>query len=183
MLTAVRDRHLPGYLLLPADVAEIPGRPARRAVATAGQHHRPCRGNGFRVAAAGLLGRAGSAADISVLVGLLTHRLGAADELVELLAAGPLPHATSLWAKSLVDESLPSFIGTYAGAASDPATRACVEDSAALIVAGVQFTDLNTGLFSQHITRERTIEIGATSASVGDRRPSARSNCRTRWLR
>ena len=37
-----------------------------------------------------------------------------------------------------------------------------------LIVAGVQFTDLNTGLFSQQITRDRTIEIGAVSASVGE---------------
>jgi alpha-keto-acid decarboxylase len=49
---------------------------------------------------------------VSVLVGLLAHRLGAVTELVELLAAGPLPPATSLSAKSLFDESLPSFVGT-----------------------------------------------------------------------
>ena len=42
-----------------------------------------------------------------------------------------------------------------------------VEDAAALILAGVQFTDLNSGLFSQRITRARTIELGALAASVG----------------
>jgi indolepyruvate decarboxylase len=122
----------------------------------------------FTEAATELLGRAGSASDVGVLVGLLAHRLGATDQLVRLLAAGPLPHASTLWAKSLVDESEPTFIGTYAGAASDDPTRRVVEESAALIVAGVQFTDLNTGLFTQRITRDRTIEIAALSVSVGE---------------
>ena len=36
-----------------------------------------------------------------------------------------------------------------------------------LIIAGVQFTDLNSGMFTHRITRERTIELGARSASVG----------------
>ena len=88
----------------------------------------------------------------------------------ELIAAGPIPHATTLWAKSLVDESDPSFVGTYAGAASDPLTRATVEDAGLLVLAGVQFTDLNSGLFTQHITRARTVEIGARESSVGEAR-------------
>ena len=36
-----------------------------------------------------------------------------------------------------------------------------------LIMAGVQFTDLNSGLFTQQITRSRTIEVNARTASVG----------------
>jgi TPP-dependent 2-oxoacid decarboxylase len=46
-------------------------------------------------------------------------------------------------------------------------TRPAIEEAPALILAGVQFTDLNSGLFSQKITRSRTIELGAHAASVG----------------
>ena len=168
VLATVRDRHLPGYLLLPADVAENPiDRPSGPLPPRIGRTD-PEVAVAFARAATALLEDAGTVDRISVLVGLLAHRLGGAPELGNLLIAGPLPHATSLWAKSLVDESEPTFVGTYAGAASDEATRACIEDSAALIVAGVQFTDLNTGLFSHQISRDRTIEIGAISASVGE---------------
>ena len=178
VLTTVRDRHLPGYLLLPADVAEtpvprptspLPPRTSRtdQAVLTT-----------FADAARRLLGNATTTRDVAVLVGLLAHRLGAVAQLDQLLAAGPLPHATSLWAKSLADESAPTFAGTYAGAAGDDATRRVVEDAEALILAGVQFTDLNTGQFTQRIPRDRTIEIAATGSSVG-RRPSPRSSSPT----
>jgi TPP-dependent 2-oxoacid decarboxylase len=68
----------------------------------------------------------------------------------------------------VVDESSPAFAGTYSGATgSTEDTRRTVEDAAALVLAGVQFTDLNSGLFSQKITRARTVELGALSARVG----------------
>ena len=79
-----------------------------------------------------------------------------------------MPHATTPWAKSLVDESAPTFAGTYSGVTgSTEETRRTVEDAAALILVGVQFTDLNSGLFSQRIIRAGTVELGARSASVG----------------
>jgi indolepyruvate decarboxylase len=167
VLTAVRDQHLPGYLLIPADVAESPVERAIAALPLRTDSTDPAVLAAFVAAASRVLSRAGSASDVSVLAGLLVHRLGAIDNLAKLLASGSLTHATTLWAKSLVDESSPLFAGTYAGAASPEATRTAVEDAAALIVAGVQFTDLNSGMFTQRITRERTIEIGARSASVG----------------
>lgn len=159
VFTAVCDRHLPGYLLVPADVVEYPVSPP------AVGHERPAR---RRLLHRGddPVARPG-APDVAVLAGLLVHRLGATDRLAALLQAGRLPHATSVWAKSPVDESAPAFVGTYAGAASAGSTRAAIEDAAALIIAGVQFTDLNSGMFTHHIDRERTIELGVASASVG----------------
>jgi len=51
---------------------------------------------------------------------------------------------------------------------SQRASRAAtVEGASVLIIAGVQFTDLNSGFFSQQIDRERTIEIGGSAVSVG----------------
>ena len=163
VLTAVRDQHLPGYLLIPADVGEIPAEKAIAPLAARADATDPA----SLAATSRLLTRAGSASEVSVLAGLLVHRLGATGQLAKLLSSGPLTHATTLWAKSLVDESSPSFAGTYAGAAGSEAARAAVEDAAVLIIAGVQFTDLNSGMFTQRITRERTIELGAQSASVG----------------
>jgi indolepyruvate decarboxylase len=122
---------------------------------------------GFTAAARRLLATAPDVADIGVLCGLLAHRFGAVADLAALLAAGPLPYATTLWGKSVVDESDPAFTGIYAGTASANAARQTVEESSVLILAGVQFTDLNSGFFSQQINRQTTIEIGATAVSVG----------------
>lgn len=167
VLTAVRDRRLPGYLLVPADVAEAP------AGRTAAPLPPPANGTDpealadFTDAARRLLDRAATRAEIGVLAGLLVHRFNGAARLTDVLSAG-VPHATTPWAKSLVDESAPGFAGTYSGAAgSTEQTRRVVEDAAALILAGVQFTDLNSGLFTQRITRSRTIDVGARAASVG----------------
>lgn len=173
VLTAVRDHRLPGYLLLPADVAETPVPRPVEALPPRSSVTDPEALAAFTAAAARLIQRGaatGTGPDVSVLVGLLCHRLGAAGRLADLLASAPLPHATTLWAKSLVDESDPLFVGTYSGAASDPATRVVVEDAGTVVLAGVQFTDLTSGLFTQHITRSRTIEIGAREASVGEAR-------------
>ena len=167
VLAAVRDERLPGYLVVPADVAEAP---IERSTAplpppVAGTDREALAG--FTDAARRLLDEAADRSEIGVLAGLLVHRFDAGGALGDVLATG-VPHAVTPWAKSLVDESAPGFAGTYSGAAgSTEATRRVVEDAAALILAGVQFTDLNSGLFTQRITRSRTIDVGARSASVG----------------
>jgi TPP-dependent 2-oxoacid decarboxylase len=167
VLVEVRDRHLPGYLLIPTDVSaaaiDPPSVPLPAPVDTTD----PEALAGFVEAARALLERAGSVDRIALLAGLLTHRVGGREVLRDLLGAGPVPHATTVWAKSLVDESVNHFVGTYAGAASPEEVRTTVEDAAALIVAGVQFTDLTSGFFTQRITRPRTVELGPETASVG----------------
>jgi indolepyruvate decarboxylase len=167
VLVEVRDRHLPGYLLIPTDVSaavvDPPSEPLPAPVDTTD----PEALAGFVEAARALLDKAGSVDHVALLAGLLTHRVGGREVLRELLGAGPVPHATTVWAKSLVDESVNHFVGTYAGGASAEEVRAVVEDAAALIIAGVQFTDLTSGFFTQRITRSRTVELGARTASVG----------------
>jgi TPP-dependent 2-oxoacid decarboxylase len=167
VLTAVRDQRLPGYLLLPADIGDLPiGRPVA-PLAPAGDLTDPGALSAFVDAAARLFEQADTAEDVSVLAGVLVHRLGAADALHDLINAGPVPHATSLWGKSVVDESAPTFLGIYAGAASEPDVRSAIEDARVLVVAGVEFTDLNSGFFSQQLNRARTIELTPAIASVG----------------
>lgn len=167
VLREVRDRRLPGYLVVPADVAAGPAQRASAALPAAADTTDPEALAGFVDAARRLLESAATPDEVTLLAGLTVHRLGAGGTLSRLLAAGPLPHAVTPWAKSLVDESGPRFAGTYTGAASPPATRRAVEDAAVLVVAGVVFTDLDSGMFTQQITRGRTIDIGPRSAAVG----------------
>jgi indolepyruvate decarboxylase len=122
VLVAVRDARLPGYLLLPADVAEaaVPdGVPLPLPPRV--DHTDPEALAEFTEAARRLLANGPAA----VLAWLLVHRFDGAGVLAELLATG-VAHATTPWAKSLVDESAPGFAGTYAGppaARSRPARR------------------------------------------------------------
>jgi alpha-keto-acid decarboxylase len=167
VLSVVKTRRLPGYLLIPADVAAAPVAPPTASLPVTPERADPVALVGFTAAARRLLATAPDVADIGVLCGLLAHRFGAAADLAALLAAGPLPYATTLWGKSVVDESDPAFTGIYAGTASENAARRTVEESSVLILAGVQFTDLNSGFFSQQVNRQTTIEIGATGVSVG----------------
>jgi indolepyruvate decarboxylase len=170
VLTEARDQRLPGYLLLPTDVGATPTTPPEAPLPAPRTVTDPSALQEFAGAARRLLTSVGGVDDIAVLGGLLVHRFGAAADLHDLIAAGNLRHATTLWGKSLVDESHPRYLGIYSGAVSDPEVRAVIEQAPALVVAGVEFTDLNSGLFSQQITRSRTIELAAAVASVGTAR-------------
>ena len=167
VLSEVRTQRLPGYILIPADVAAAPASPPATPLPPPAGHADPEAVAGFTAAARRLLATAPDVTGIAVLTGLLSHRFGAAADLAALLAAGKLPHATTLWGKSLVDETDPGFAGVYTGAASAEAARRTVEEASVLILAGVEFTDLNSGFFTQQVVRKRTIEIGASAVSVG----------------
>ena len=167
VLTEARDQRLPGYLLLPTDVGAAPTTPPDSPLHAPRTVTEPLALQEFTDAARRLLTSVDGVDDVAVLGGLLVHRFGAAAALHDLIAAGDLRHATTLWGKSLLDESHPRYLGIYSGAVSDPDVRTVIEQAPALIVAGVEFTDLNSGLFSQQITRSRTIELAAAVASVG----------------
>jgi alpha-keto-acid decarboxylase len=92
--------------------------------------------------------------------------LQAVEELEALLAADVVPYATLMWGKSLLDESSPNFLGIYAGAASAEPVRTAIEDAPVLVTAGVVFTDMVSGFFSQRIDPARTVDIGQYQSTV-----------------
>ncbi len=162
VLAEVREHKLPGYILLSTDVArfptEAPGAPLPRY--TGGTSPRALAM--FIEAATGLI----ADHQLTVLADLLVHRLQAVKELEALLAADVVPHATLMWGKSLLDESSPTFLGIYAGAASAERVRTAIEDAPVLVTAGVVFTDMVSGFFSQRIDPVRTIDVGQYQSSV-----------------
>ena len=162
VLSEVRELKRPGYLLLATDVARFP---AERPVTPLPRYRAGTSPRAlalFTEAASRLIGQH----RLTVLADLLVHRLGCVDQLNALLAADTVPHATLMWGKSLVDESSPSYLGIYAGAASEDSVRAAIEEAPVLMTAGVQFTDMVSGFFSQRIDAIRTIDIGADQSVV-----------------
>ena len=164
VLSEVREQRRPGYLLLPTDVArfetERPTAPLPRY--TGGTSPRALAL--FTEAATELI----ADQQLTVLADLLVHRLNAVEQLEALLAADVVPHATLMWGKSLVDESAPTFLGIYAGAASAEPVRRAIEEAPVLVTAGVVFTDMVSGFFSQRIDPVRTIDVGVQQSTVGN---------------
>lgn len=153
----------PGYLLIPADVAKAPLPAPDAPLALDDEASDPASLAALRGAAEAAITDASS---VSLLAGILVHRMGAEAALHDLLALG-VPHAVSLWGRRVVDESSAHYVGPYIGAVSSPEALAAVEDVDVLITVGVEFTDLMSGFFSQHLP-ESTIEIGPRSVRIGD---------------
>lgn len=156
VLSEVREQKRPGYILLSSDVARFPTEPPAAPLPRYPGGTSPRALSLFTKAAIELI----ADHQLTVLADLLVHRLQAVKELEALLAADVVPHATLMWGKSLLDESSPNFLGIYAGAASAERVRAAIEGAPVLVTAGVVFTDMVSGFFSQRIDPARTIDIG-----------------------
>lgn len=165
VLSEVREQKRPGYLLLATDVARFPVEPPPAPLARYTGGTSPRALSLFTEAAAELIGDH----RLTVLADLLVHRLQCVDALDDLLGADVVPHATLMWGKSLVDESSPNFLGIYAGAASDEPVRRAIEEAQVLVTAGVEFTDMVSGFFSQRIDPARTIDIGPVQSVIAGR--------------
>ncbi|MCC2604953.1 alpha-keto acid decarboxylase family protein [Planctobacterium marinum] len=76
-----------------------------------------------------------------VLVGVEIARFGLQEKVLNLLEASGLPYATTTLGKTTLDENAGTFIGTYAGAASNPGTNDYFSESDAILALGVIFTD------------------------------------------
>ncbi|MBU8823544.1 alpha-keto acid decarboxylase family protein [Mycolicibacterium goodii] len=162
VLSEVREQKRPGYLLIATDVARFPTEPPHMPLPRYTDGTSPRARSLFTEAAAQLIGEH----RLTVLADVLVHRMGCVEELGKLLAADTVPHATLMWGKTLVDESSPNFLGIYAGSASEGSVRDVIENAPVLVTAGVLFTDMVSGFFSQRIDPARTIDIGVNQSMV-----------------
>jgi len=163
VLESVITHRRPGYLVLPSDLTELAVRPPAGPLAGVGNTTDPDALRQFAAAAGDLMENASHAA---LLADIFVHRMGAQDNLRALIDTGNLPHATLLWGRRVVNEMHPAYLGIYNGAASAPDVLEAIEDSDVLIKAGVRFTDLTSGFFTQRLPLERMIDVGARSSSI-----------------
>ena len=156
----------PGYLVLPVDVA---GAPARQPTHPLISETRPDAQalTAFRAAAEALLSTARS---VSLLADFLADRFGVEQQLAHWLEAVPLPHATLLMGKGVLNEQRAGFAGTYAGAGCATATRRVIEQADVILAIGVRFTDTITVGFSQRIETAKCIDVQPFSVTVAGER-------------
>lgn len=154
----------PVYLLLPGDVAQAPLTPPLSPLALPAADSSPEALAGFIAAARELLQ---PARHVTLVADFLAERFGVRQALAQWMNEVPLPHATLLMGKSVLDETRAGFIGIYSGAASDPQVRQRVEEADATILVGVRLTDTITAGFSHQLNAERCIDIQPSVARVG----------------
>lgn len=162
----IRDavlHHKPGYIMLPVDVAAAAATPPTEPLNVNLRVSSAAVEEEFKAAATEFL----RGKKTTVLADIMTERLGATENLRELIETTTIPFATMIWGKSILDETSPHYAGIYIGALSHENTRATVEEAEALILSGVQFTDTTSGLYTHKIDPTRTITIGAEQTQIG----------------
>lgn len=163
VLATILAHSRPGYLSVPADIGELPCDPPAAPLPVLEETTEPEALRAFTDAARGFLGDARPV----VLADILVHRSRAEEQLENLLRRGRLRYASMLWGRRVIDESHDDYIGLYTGAASAPEVAAEIESAERLITAGVVFTDLTSGFFSQRVSDERRIDLHPHTAIVG----------------
>ena len=88
-----------------------------------------------------------------IWAGIDIQRFGLQKQLLALLKATGFPFTTTSLAKTVIDESHPQFIGTYAGPASLPFTRAAIKESDCILALGTMVTDDYLGVATKEYDR------------------------------
>lgn len=99
----------------------------------------------------------------------LNQRYGVSDKAVALITKANLPVAITPNDKGVIDESLPHYLGLYAGAGSSPPTvRDTVEKADAILdIGGVLLFELNTGFWGDVLDTSRAICIHDNWVRIG----------------
>jgi indolepyruvate decarboxylase len=93
-----------------------------------------------------------------LLAGVELHRFGVTHLAVTLAERANIPIASDLLSKSAVAENHPLYLGVYGGAmSSDSAVRAYVESSDCVLMLGTFITDMNMGIYTAKLDRNRTV--------------------------
>ena len=157
-------RKLPVYLELPADMAHAPCRPPTSLNRSLTPHSdEESLKRSLRDASA-LLNRAGNPV---VLAGIEALRFGLGGALLQLVELVEFSFATMLSSKAVLPELHPQFIGIYQGGWSRAAVSRQVESSDCLLSLGAWMTDLDTGLFSDHLDVSRMIVAANGQVHIG----------------
>ncbi|WP_160149023.1 alpha-keto acid decarboxylase family protein [Arcanobacterium ihumii] len=164
-LSQVLFHKRPGMIILAADVAASPATPPSTPLVRLEPVSSETAATEFEAELRNFI----QGKKVTVLADILVHRDGAADQLRSFLDKTGLPVTTLSWGKSLVDESLTNYVGTYSGSASAEPVRVAVENADALMTIGVQFTDNTTGGFTAKIDNEHRIDLGRSEARIGNR--------------
>src|SRR5262249_54853793 len=160
-LRSARERSLPVYIELPRDmtaaqVGAVPVLPRRTGDPDA-----------LAECADEVMERLGGAEAAAVLVDIEIRRYGIEGPATALPPKLGLPVVTTFMGRGLLEAAPDVLIGTYLGAAGDPAITRLVEDADALLLLGVLLCDTNFALSQRRLDPRRTIHAFDNEVRVG----------------
>ena len=157
VLAAMQRESRPGYLELPRDclTRPLPWPLPPLAVPAPAPEPAPL----HRQRGEALLSWLRSRQRPVVLAGIELHRFGLQADLLTLLEREGWPFATSLSAKSLLNEHHPLCLGLYEGAAGPASVRDVVDGSDGLLILGMPLQDLDTGIFTMNLQADRVVRV------------------------
>jgi indolepyruvate decarboxylase len=108
-----------------------------------------------------ILQRLAAARNPVAIVTALTARYGVADRAMAFIKKANIPVTVMPNDKGTVEESMPQFIGLYAGdwSSSKEVCDAVASADLVLDIGGIVQTELNTGLWTSHVDPEKLISI------------------------
>jgi indolepyruvate decarboxylase len=93
-----------------------------------------------------------------ILAGVELHRFKLIDRVVEFAERANIPIAATLLSKSAVAENHPLYLGVYGGAmSSDKNTCDYVESADCVLMLGTFITDMNMGIYTAKLERNRVV--------------------------
>lgn len=108
-----------------------------------------------------------SSSQACVIPGILTARLGLADDVQTIINKTGLPYATMFMDKAILSESNPSYMGIYNGQLMNHAVAEFVENCDCILGIGAVLTDFNSGSFTATVKVENWINILADHVKIG----------------
>ncbi|WP_321158029.1 MULTISPECIES: alpha-keto acid decarboxylase family protein [Providencia] len=161
--TALHERR-PVYIGLPSDYAVMPVIADKNTEKTI--IHKS-NSESLSSAVTAILEKLNSSQKACIIPGILSARLGYADDVQAIIDKTGLPYATMFMDKSIVSESNPSYMGIYNGKLMNTQVGNFVESCDCVMGIGAVLTDFNSGSFTATIRPENRINILADHVKVG----------------
>lgn len=103
-----------------------------------------------------------------IIADVRVRQYGCSEALSKLLDTLQLPTFDTPLSKGLVDETAPSFMGTYIGASSNPEVASRLGEADLVVRFGYLETDSNTGGFSAKIDPHKLIDLNVKQVQFFD---------------
>lgn len=161
VLRSARERSLPVYIELPRDMTEapmfsVPVLPRRTSDSDA-----------LVECADEIIERLTASKAGAIIVDVEIRRYGLEGRVTALARKLGLPVVSTFMGRGLLDQAPDVLLGTYLGAAGDPAITKVVEEADALLLLGVIFSDTNFALSHRRLDPRRTITAFDRAVRIG----------------
>ena len=161
MLRSARERSLPVYIELPRDLTAAP------AAAVPVLPRRSADPDALAECADEIIEKLAQASAPVILVDVEIRRYDLEPRVTALARKLELPVVTTFMGRGLLEDAPDVLLGTYLGAAGDPAITRLVEDADALLLLGVILSDTNFALSQRRLDPRRTMLAFDRAVRVG----------------